>query len=142
MDHKVFIEQYNGAVVKKTLQKVMEFPGVSMERSLNCFLEEYPFDRGTEVLFAEAKKVNSYWLFRLDPKDSQQYDTGVYLQKKELYHCPDNNVFNDYWKYRNSKTCDYWVTQQLEGDLFAPFRKEIASSSTLTDQSSSGQPKK
>ena len=48
----------------------MKFPGLSMEKSLKNYVEEYGyFDRNRETLFVEIRKIKTIWLFDLDFKD-------------------------------------------------------------------------
>jgi hypothetical protein len=48
----------------------MKFPGFSMEKSLQFYIEEYgTFDRYRETLFIEIRKIKTVWLFDLDFKD-------------------------------------------------------------------------
>ena len=53
----------------------MKFPGPSLEKSLDYFIEEYQtFDRSRETLFVEIRKIKTMWLFDYDSKDEHFFD--------------------------------------------------------------------
>jgi hypothetical protein len=48
----------------------MKFPGLSLEKSLSYFIEEFTgFEKSRDTLYLELRKPKTSWLFDLDPKD-------------------------------------------------------------------------
>ncbi len=64
----------------------MKFPGFSLEKSLNFYLEEYTqFDRQRDTLYIEIKKFKQVgWIFDLDLKDNKSFCDGAFSSAKHL----------------------------------------------------------
>ena len=59
-----FIEQYNYHFKNNMLPEVLKFPGMSLEKSLDFYVEEYgTLDTTRQVLYVEVHRRATPWLF-------------------------------------------------------------------------------
>lgn len=58
------------------LPDILKFPGASLEKSLDFFIEEYAaIDTTCRVIFIEVHRRGTPWLFQLD-EDASMFDVG------------------------------------------------------------------
>jgi len=90
----------------------MKFPGVSLEKTLNLYLEEFTgFDRTRDTLYLELRKPKTTWLFDLDSKDSKSFIADSKLL--QLYANTETDAqwvtnYAVYFKVHNSTPRDYF----------------------------------
>jgi len=64
LSHQDFIEQYNTQFEAGKLPELLKFPGLSLENSLDFYVEEYGnINLNKHVIFVEVKRPKGQWVF-------------------------------------------------------------------------------
>lgn len=114
-----FIDSYNSGGISDNMQHTYEFPGLSLEKILDQYVDEYKSLQTTRTLFVEVKRSQYNWLFNLDSSDPHKYyrpqESELCRLQYLLGELDDSETFFDslfsynfYWKNRNNQpTRDY-----------------------------------
>lgn len=108
-----FIESYNSEIFDSQI-KQYEFPGYSLEKMLDAYIDDKKAIQVTKTLFVEVKRSAFSWLFNLDYQDHTKFYKP---SESELYRLPyminelddtenffDNNFsYSLYWKTKNNQ---------------------------------------
>ena len=136
ISEKDFIEQYNTQKEAETLPELLKFPGLSLENSLDFYVEEYgTINLNKHVIFVEVKKNKGQWVFQLEQNDPMIFDDGstdLSSHKKsytDVYSQPppERSYYQQYFKYHNNTNKEYNEAFE-ESKTQQPWLKDITSS--------------
>ena len=88
---------------------MFDFPGTSVEKMIDTFCEDFPFDR-TTIFVVELQRPSLTWIFNLDMADPDNFYPPPPKTKPPTYDLLSlSDDFNAYWKYKNNQpTRDYY----------------------------------
>jgi len=91
------------------LPDVLKFPGFSLEKSLEFFIEEYgTIDTTSQVVYVEVHRRGTPWLFQLE-EEMSQFDRGSYdfsNHRRVFNDC--ENAYALWFKYVNCTASEYY----------------------------------
>jgi hypothetical protein len=133
LSEKDFIEQYNAQFEAGKLPELLKFPGLSLENSLDFYVEEYgTLNLNKHVIFVEVKKPKGQWVFQLEPTDPTIYDEGStdFSHHKSIYSnaAPERGFYSLFFKYHNNTSKEFtdiepsqqaWLRDIAKSDLVA-----------------------
>lgn len=111
----------------------MKFPGLSLENSLDFYVEEYgTINLNKHVIFVEVKRNKGQWVFQLEPNDPTVYDDGSvdYQLHKQIYSqpAPERGFYSMYFKYHNNTTKEFNDAFEEIRSVVSPWMKDITKS--------------